>query len=165
MSNSQWKVTPEKHAYILFSLSQCYFYELARVVLSLWVGGGRQAVMLQGFIISAWERCPFATMASLVFHASSSQFQASQPSAAAGQSCVLCWELLLQVRHTMPLGMAPCAVHRAAAQVVSSSPAASRKGFLDSCLCKNSVQLHREASFPTKNKVEEHQDFLKHRGL
>lgn len=46
--------------------------------------------MLQGFIISGWERCPFATMASLVFHASSSQFQALQASAAGGQSCVLC---------------------------------------------------------------------------
>lgn len=46
--------------------------------------------MLQGFIISGWERCPFATMAPLVFHASSSQFEASQASAAGGQSCVLC---------------------------------------------------------------------------
>lgn len=45
--------------------------------------------MLQGFIISGWERCPFATMAALVFHASSSPFQALQPSAAVGQSCAL----------------------------------------------------------------------------
>lgn len=128
MSNSQLKVTLEKHAYILFSLSQCYFYELARVVLSLWVGSGRQAVMLQGFIISGWERCPFATMASSVFHASCSRFQALQPSAAGGQSCVLCSHRSGTRR--------PWGWDWAAAQVVSSSSAPSGKGFSGTCLCK-----------------------------
>lgn len=55
--------------------------------------------MLQGFIISAWERCPFATMASLVFHASSSQFQALQSSAAGGQSCALLRAVLAGQAH------------------------------------------------------------------
>lgn len=160
MSNSQWKVTLEKHAYILFSLSQCYFYELARVVLSLWVGSGRQAVMLQGFIISGWERCPFATMASLVFHASSSQFQALQPNAAGGLSCVLCSGLLPQVKHTVPLWMGPRAVPWAAAQVVSPSSALSGKGFSGTCLCKNTVELCSEISFPTKTRWRNIKIFL-----
>lgn len=61
--------------------------------------------------------------------------------------------------------MGPSAVHWAAAQVVSSSSAASGKGFSGSCLCKNIVELYREISCPNETKVEEHQDFLKHRGL
>lgn len=84
MSNSEGKVTPERHAYILLAFSQCYFYALDSIV-TVGVGGGKQAVMLQGFIISGWERCPFATMVSLVLHASSYQFQALQHTVYHGQ--------------------------------------------------------------------------------
>lgn len=63
---------------------QCYFYAFDSIV-TVGVGSGKQSVMLQGFIISSWEKCPFATMASLVFHASSSQFQALQHTACRGQ--------------------------------------------------------------------------------
>lgn len=54
-------------------------------IVTVGVGSGKQAVMLQSVIISGWERCPFATMASLVFHASSSQFQVFPHSAYHGQ--------------------------------------------------------------------------------
>lgn len=55
--------------------------------------------MLQGFIISGWERCPFATMASLVCHASSSQFQVLP-----AQCCW--WAELCALQRAAPAGQA-----------------------------------------------------------
>lgn len=52
---------------LFFCVSQC-------CAVTVPVGSGKQAVVLQGVIIPGWERCPFATMASLVFHASFAQF-------------------------------------------------------------------------------------------
>lgn len=112
--------------------------------------------MLQGFIISGWERCPFATMVSLVLHASSYQFQALQHTAYHGQV------LLCALQKAASAGQAystlhewvhvgPSRVHWAAAQVGSSSSAALGKGFSGRCLGKNTVKLCRKTSFPKRN--------------
>lgn len=52
--------------------------------------GVGQAVVLQRSTVSAWERCPFATMASLVLHASPSQFQALQHTGYGGPAQLGC---------------------------------------------------------------------------
>lgn len=74
-------------------------------IVTVGVGSGKQAVMLQGFIISGWERCPFATMASLVFHASFSQFQALRHTAYRGQV------QLCSLQKAAFAGQAYCALH------------------------------------------------------